>query len=61
MTIANQADHIDRGDNHDLTNLQAACTNCHAAKTAAEGNAAKPQRRRPTREQHPGTTGGDTP
>lgn len=55
-TVATDVDHIHAGDNHRDDNLQAACTPCHRAKSAAEGvqaRAARPQRRRPT-EAHPG-------
>lgn len=52
---ATEVDHIRRGDDHRDANLQAACTWCHARKSSAEGNAARPRysRRRPP-EQHPG-------
>ncbi len=54
---ASEADHIVAGDDHSLTNLQAACRRCHARKSAAEGNARKAalraaRFRRP--EKHPG-------
>lgn len=53
---ANQCDHIEPGDNHDLENLQALCRWHHARKTSAEGAAARvyvePRRRKP--EAHPG-------
>jgi 5-methylcytosine-specific restriction protein A len=46
-----------RGNNHHMGNLQAACQPCHAAKSSAEGNAARwqPSQRlvRPA-ERHPG-------
>ncbi|HET6907836.1 MAG TPA: HNH endonuclease signature motif containing protein [Mycobacteriales bacterium] len=54
---ATEADHRRHGDDHSLTNLQAACSQCHRAKTAAEGNATKPRRLR-VHERHPGTVGG---
>jgi 5-methylcytosine-specific restriction endonuclease McrA len=54
---ATQIDHIRPGDDHSLTNLQAACKNCHADKSAAEGVSARSQKRakgkRPP-ERHPG-------
>lgn len=54
---ATQVDHIQPGDNHDETNLQAVCTECHTAKSAREGAEARARiaslRRRPL-EQHPG-------
>ncbi|MGN6557737.1 MAG: HNH endonuclease [Solirubrobacterales bacterium] len=50
---ANQVDHIERGDDHDESNLQALCRAHHARKSSAEGNAAQPRRRRPP-EPHPG-------
>lgn len=46
-------DHIVRGDNHELSNLQWLCREHHKAKTAQEASAARPQRRRPP-ERHPG-------
>lgn len=52
-----ECDHIVRGDNHDITNLQWLSTPCHKAKTAAENaadrKARQAMRQRP-REQHPG-------
>lgn len=53
-----EVDHVTPGDDHSLANLQALCTSCHRAKTAAEGVAARgprPTRRRST-EPHPGLT-----
>lgn len=55
---ANQVDHIQPGDDHSDTNLQAACAWCHGIKSAREGVAARaalgyPTQRRP-RERHPG-------
>ena len=52
---ANQCDHIIAGDNHNYSNLQAACKACHARKTALEGVAARPVRTRPPTD-HPGLT-----
>jgi len=51
--LATQVDHV--GDRHDHTtaNLRAACAPCHAWRTAQQGQAARPTRRRPV-EQHPG-------
>ncbi|WP_373321630.1 HNH endonuclease [Micromonospora okii] len=53
---AGEVDHVKRGDDHDLANLQALCTYCHARKTA--GEAAQARRPRPARarpsERHPG-------
>jgi 5-methylcytosine-specific restriction enzyme A len=50
-----EADHIQAGDDHRLTNLQGVCLPCHARKSSGEGHAARYRnpRRRPT-EQHPG-------
>jgi len=54
---ATEVDHIQAGDDHRLSNLQAACRACHAAKSGREGNAAKARlraarfRKKPT---HPG-------
>lgn len=39
--LASHADHITAGDDHAMTNLQAACTHCHAIKSAREGAAAR--------------------
>lgn len=50
---ATQVDHKQRGDDHRMANLQAACGPCHAHKSAMEGAAARPRERRP-RERHPG-------
>ncbi|MFG3715790.1 HNH endonuclease [Micromonospora sp. NPDC047730] len=51
-----EVDHVERGDNHDLANLQTLCSYCHARKTA--GEAAQARRPRPKRaresERHPG-------
>lgn len=53
---ANQADHITRGDDHSLANLQALCEWHHDRKTAAEAAAVRTVRptRRRTPEPHPG-------
>ncbi|WP_459963617.1 HNH endonuclease [Nocardia sp. IFM 10818] len=55
---ASDVDHIVRGNDHRLENLQAACTKCHAKKSSAEGIARQRQLRarryRPT-ERHPGS------
>ena len=48
-----EVDHIIPGDNHELDNLQLLCTPHHRAKSAAEGVAARPNRRRPA-PRHPG-------
>lgn len=53
---ARDVDHIDRGDNHDLTNLQALCPWHHNRKSSREGAAArkaKPTQKRAP-EAHPG-------
>lgn len=50
---ATDVDHKIHGDNHALTNLQAACNPCHQRKTAQEAAAARPRERR-TPEPHPG-------
>jgi hypothetical protein len=47
--VGRECDHIQRGDNHDLSNLQWLSTPCHKAKTNAE----KPTRYRP-QQRHPG-------
>ncbi len=48
-------DHKDRGNNHDLDNLQWLCTWHHARKSSAEGNATRRREtnKRPA-ERHPG-------
>jgi 5-methylcytosine-specific restriction endonuclease McrA len=55
--IGTDADHIEQGDNHDLSNLQWLSRPCHDAKTARETAARNRQtaalKRRPV-EQHPG-------
>lgn len=52
---ANQVDHIEPGDDHRLTNLQALCQHHHGIKSSREGNAARwaVRRQRPA-ERHPG-------
>jgi len=56
---ANQVDHIDPGDNHDESNLQALCRWHHARKSSREGAAARRPRPRQRREPeaHPGMVG----
>jgi 5-methylcytosine-specific restriction protein A len=54
---ATEVDHIEPGDDHRPVNLRAACTTCHAHKSAREGVAARARLRqlryrRP--ENHPG-------
>lgn len=52
---ANQVDHIERGDDHSVSNLQALCQHHHAAKSSREGveaRQAKGSTRRPP-EPHP--------
>lgn len=56
---ATEVDHIVAGDNHDLSNLQALCHNCHVIKTQAESRAviaAKAKGRTRVSERHPGWT-----
>lgn len=50
-----ECDHVRRGDNHNLDNLQWLCATCHARKTRAETTEARAtlNRRRPP-EPHPG-------
>ena len=56
--IATEVDHIARGDNHSLGNLQAVCPSCHRQKTLSEAQEASARKRsrrlRPT-EKHPGS------
>lgn len=51
--IATAVDHIQHGDNHNLTNLQAVCNTCHRVKTQHESHQTRVTRRRPD-ERHPG-------
>jgi len=53
---ANQADHIEPGDDHSLENLRALCRWHHARKSSAEGAAARRPRPKQARdpEPHPG-------
>lgn len=51
--VGTDCDHIVRGNNHDLENLQWLCREHHNAKTSAEGNAARPRLYRDP-EPHPG-------
>ena len=57
LAPANQCDHIERGMNHSLENLQALCREHHAQKTAREALEAKMARRRVDPEPHPGLLG----
>lgn len=50
---ATDVDHIRRGDDHSLANLQGLCRSHHKAKTAQEGVAAQPRAKRPP-SPHPG-------
>lgn len=53
----NQVDHIERGDNHDLDNLQTLCEWHHKQKTAAEAAEVRKAKGYPTQrrtaEEHP--------
>jgi 5-methylcytosine-specific restriction protein A len=49
---ATEVDHIERGDDHRLGNLQPACKACHRIKSAREGAAGQVTLRRPP-ETHP--------
>ena len=51
--MANQVDHIVRGDDHSMANLQALCQSCHTVKSSREGGQSYTPRTRPTR-RHPG-------
>ena len=57
LTEATEVDHIERGSDHSLTNLRAACRSCHSRKSSAEGHSRRRElaarKRRPT-ERHPG-------
>lgn len=55
---ADEVDHVERGDDHSLSNLRPihswrTTQRCHVYKTAAEVAAVKPRLRRPP-EKHPG-------
>jgi 5-methylcytosine-specific restriction endonuclease McrA len=50
--LATEADHIVPGDDHSLANLQAACSDCNAAKNHAQRPRPAPLHRE--REAHPG-------
>jgi 5-methylcytosine-specific restriction protein A len=52
VTVATQADHVVAGDDHRLSNLQAACGPCHQRKSSQEGAAARPRLYREP-ERHP--------
>lgn len=53
--VANEVDHIKAGDDHRLSNLQAACSWCHARKSSAEGDQVRRRwSTRHTPERHPG-------
>jgi 5-methylcytosine-specific restriction enzyme A len=50
--VGTDCDHIRRGHDHSLTNLQWLCTTHHRSKSGREGAAAQPPLRRPP-ETHP--------
>lgn len=57
---ASDVDHIERGDNHDPSNLRALCKPCHTRKSAEEGRQAQGfGLRYGEREAHPGLIEGD--
>jgi 5-methylcytosine-specific restriction protein A len=56
VLTATEVDHIVAGDDHEPSNLQAACEPCHQAKTNSERPKLAPRRRPP--EPHPGMIGG---
>lgn len=61
---ATDVDHVKRGDNHDLANLQGLCRHHHALKSSAEGNEQQRinrQRINRPAEQHPGLIGFEPP
>lgn len=55
-----EIDHKEAGDNHELSNLQAICEDCHSSKSGKEGAAAMHKKRRQIdqkfrrTEEHPG-------
>lgn len=55
--VATDVDHIQRGNDHSRSNLQAACWRCHLKKSSIEGNQArwaKKARGKRPQERHPG-------
>lgn len=55
VDVGKEVDHIERGDNHDLSNLQLLCKWHHGKKTAKEANQARPrQTEKRTPDAHPG-------
>lgn len=50
---ATEVDHIKRGDDHSLSNLQAICRICHGRKTQAEGQQQKLDNVLRPKEKHP--------
>jgi 5-methylcytosine-specific restriction enzyme A len=52
--VATDCDHIIRGDDHSLANLQALCPYHHNRKSSREGNAARKAKYSPRIEPHPG-------
>lgn len=50
---ATEVDHIEPGDDHTLTNLRAACRQCHAKKSGREGGKASANVRQSKPEAHP--------
>lgn len=54
VVYATDCDHKTPGDDHTLTNLQAACAPCHRAKSSTEGNTVWAARR--AQAKHPGET-----
>jgi 5-methylcytosine-specific restriction enzyme A len=60
--VASHVDHRVAGDDHSLSNLQAACPACHGRKSAVEGvaaRAAKQASRKRQPEPHPGLIASD--
>lgn len=49
-----ECDHVGPHDVHTLDNLQTLCRACHSRKTSRDANRAKPTRKRPTTNRHPG-------
>lgn len=52
--MADEVDHVQRGDDHRLANLAAVCAWHHARKSSAEGNAARWAAAKRNSEPHPG-------
>lgn len=41
LALSTEVDHVKPNDDHDYSNLQGICSDCHRAKSSAEGTAAR--------------------